>query len=262
MKDDRNGRAGAMPIGGAPVPDYEVLIIGAGVTGLYQLYRARQHDWSVRLLEAGSGVGGTWYWNRYPSARTDSEGYTYGFFISELLEEWDWSEHFPSQPELETYFNLFTDRFDLRKNIEFGTRVVSADWDEVSRMWTLTASDGALFTARYVIAASGVLSVPFYPHILGANDFQGVVHHTAEWPSAGVDVKGKRVAVIGTGSSGIQLVPSIVDEVEFLTVYQRTPNWAMPLNNSALTHDDQEKIRADYPALAERLRATSGGFLH
>lgn len=258
-----NTRWEASEAEGGKAVAYEVLIVGGGLTGLYQLYRAREHGWSVRLLEAGSGVGGTWYWNRYPNARTDSEGYTYGFFLSdEILQKWNWTEHFPAQPELEAYFNLFVDTFDLRKDIEFDARVVSADYDDECRLWTLTTSHGARFTARYLVAASGVLSVPFYPEFAGAGDFQGPIHHTGEWPAVGVDLKGKRVALIGTGSSGVQLLPVIVDDAESVTVYQRTANWAMPLNNSPLTPAEQDELRADYPALYERLKSTSGGFIH
>jgi cation diffusion facilitator CzcD-associated flavoprotein CzcO len=252
-----------MPQGSAQSGDYEVLIVGGGVTGLYQLYRAREHGWSVRLLEAGSGVGGTWYWNRYPSARTDSEGYSYAYFMSEdLLRTWNWTERFPSQPELEQYYNHFVDRFDLRRDIELDARVISAEYDDASRRWTLRTANGACFTARFLVAASGVLSVPFYPDIPGAADFAGPVHHTAQWPAEGVDLAGKRVALIGTGSSGIQLVPSIIDEVQSLTVYQRTANWAMPLNNAPLTPAEQDQLRADFPALYELLQRTSGGFVH
>lgn len=243
--------------------DYEVLIVGAGVTGLYQLHRAREHRWSVRLLEAGSGVGGTWYWNRYPAARTDSEAYTYGYFTpKELLAEWNWTEHFASQPELEAYFNKFVNDYDLRRDIEFDARVVSAVYSEVGSLWTVTTSNGKKFTATYLIAASGVLSVPFYPSFPGTDTFRGLTCHTATWPRDGVDLAGKRVALIGTGSSGVQLVPAIIDEVQSLTVYQRTPNWAMPLNNCALSAAEQEEIRSGYPALYERLQRTSGGFLH
>ncbi|WP_019875765.1 flavin-containing monooxygenase [Sporichthya polymorpha] len=243
--------------------EYEVLIVGGGLTGLYQLYRAREHGWSVRLLEAGGGVGGTWYWNRYPAARTDSEGYSYAYFMNEeLLQSWDWKETFPAQPDLERYYNEFVDRFDLRRDIELNTRVTAAEYDEPSGRWTLRTATGQTFVTRYLVAASGVLSVPHFPDIPGAGEFAGPVHHTAQWPAEGVDVRGKRVAVIGTGSSGIQLIPAIVDEVASLTVYQRTANWAMPLNNKPLSPQEQEDIRRNYPALRELLRRTSGGFVH
>ena len=176
-------------------PDVDVLVVGAGITGLYQLYRAHEAGFSAVLLEAGSGVGGTWYWNRYPGARFDSESYTYGYFFSqELFEEWEWDEHFAGQPEIERYLNHVVDRFDLRRDMRFDTRVTAAVWDDASASWVVTTSDGAgadaVVRARYLIAATGVLSVPYTPDIAGRDEFRGVQHHTGLWPKEPVDFVG------------------------------------------------------------------------
>ena len=220
-----------------PAPDVDVLVVGAGITGIYQLYRAREAGFSAQLVEAGSGVGGTWYWNRYPGARFDSESYTYGYLFSqELFDEWEWQEHFAGQPETERYLNHVVDRFDLRRHIRFDAPVTSAVFDEPSGTWDVTLGDGpptaARVRARFLVAATGVLSVPYTPDVPGRDDFGGEAYHTGLWPATPVDFAGKRVAVVGTSSSGVQVVPTILDEVESMTVYQRTANWCTPLNNT------------------------------
>ena len=250
-------------IAAQPTPDVDVLVVGAGITGIYQLYRAREAGYSVQMLEAGDGVGGTWYWNRYPGARFDSESYTYAYLFSkELFEEWEWQEHFAEQPEIERYLNHVVDRFDLRRHIRFGARVVSAEYDEASGRWTIKVSDGTELRARYLVAATGVLSVPYYPDVPGREDFRGESYHTGRWPVAPVDFSGKRVAVIGTGSSGVQVIPAIVSEVASLTVYQRTANWCTPLNNGPITPTEQAQLRADFEAICETLNTSASGFLH
>ena len=167
-----------------PAADVDVLVVGAGITGIYQLYRAREAGFSVQLLEAGGGVGGTWYWNRYPGARFDSESYTYGYLFSkELFDEWEWQEHFAEQPETERYLNHVVDRFDLRRHIRFGAPVTSAVYDEASATWTVTAGDGTELRARFLVAATGVLSVPYFPDVPGRDDFRGEQHHTGRWPA-------------------------------------------------------------------------------
>jgi cation diffusion facilitator CzcD-associated flavoprotein CzcO len=243
--------------------DVDVLVVGAGITGIYQLYRAREAGFSVQLLEAGNGVGGTWYWNRYPGARFDSESYTYAYLFSkELFEEWEWQEHFAEQPEIERYLNHVVDRFDLRRHMRFGSAVTSAVYDESSGKWTVTGSDGAEIRTQYLIAATGVLSVPFFPEVPGREDFHGESHHTGLWPATPVDFAGKRVAVIGTGSSGVQIIPAIAGEVASLTVYQRTANWCTPLNNVPITPEEQAQLRADFEAMCETLNTSASGFLH
>jgi cation diffusion facilitator CzcD-associated flavoprotein CzcO len=241
----------------------DVLIVGAGITGIYQLYRAREAGFAAQLLEAGGGVGGTWYWNRYPGAQFDSESYTYAYLFSrELFEEWEWQEHFAHQPEIERYLNHVIDRFDLRRQIRFGARVSSAVYDEGSASWKVTTADGTSERCRFFVAATGVLSVPYFPAVPGRTAFRGESYHTGLWPAEPVDFRGKRVAVIGTGSSGVQLIPVIAREVASLTVYQRTANWCTPLNNAPITATEQEQLRADFEAMCETLNTSAAGFLH
>ncbi|WP_033279368.1 flavin-containing monooxygenase [Streptomyces sp. NRRL F-525] len=241
----------------------DVLVVGAGVTGIYQLYKAREAGFSVRLLEAGTGVGGTWYWNRYPGARFDSESYTYGYLFSkELWEGWEWSERFAGQPEIERYFNHVVDRFDLRRDIRTGVKVTSAVFDEPSGTWTVRGSDGTEVRARYVVAATGNLSVPFIPNIPGRDDFRGAQHHTARWPKTPVDFTGKRVAQIGTGSSGVQIISAIADDVAQLTVYQKDADWLTPLNNGPIAPEEQAELKANFESIRETLNTSPSGFLH
>jgi cation diffusion facilitator CzcD-associated flavoprotein CzcO len=246
-----------------PAADVDVLVVGAGITGIYQLYRAREAGFSVQLLEAGGGVGGTWYWNRYPGARFDSESYTYGYLFSrELFDEWEWQEHFAEQPETERYLNHVVDRFDLRRHIRFGARVTSAVYDEAAGRWKVATADGTDVRARFLVAATGVLSMPYFPDVPGRDDFHGESYHTGLWPATPVDFGGKRVAVIGTGSSGVQLIPVIAGEAASLTVYQRTANWCTPLNNAPITPEEQARLRADFDAICETLNTSPHGFLH
>jgi cation diffusion facilitator CzcD-associated flavoprotein CzcO len=247
-----------------PAPDVDVLVVGAGITGIYQLYRAREAGFSVQLVEAGSGVGGTWYWNRYPGARFDSESYSYGYLFSkELFDEWEWEELFAAQPETERYLNHVVDRFDLRRHMRFDAPVTSAAFDEPSGTWTVTLGpDGSVVRARFLVAATGVLSVPYTPDVPGRERFTGVQHHTGRWPADPVDFAGKRVAVVGTSSSGVQVVPTILPEVESVTVYQRTANWCTPLNNAPITPEEQARLRADFEDLCEVLNTSVSGFAH
>lgn len=243
--------------------DVDVLVVGAGITGIYQLHRALEAGFSVRLLEAGSGVGGTWYWNRYPGARFDSESYTYAYLFSkELFEDWEWAEHFAQQPEIERYLNHVVDRFDLRHHIRFDAVIISATYDESSGTWIVATSDGAKVRTRFLIAATGVLSVPWIPDVPGRDEFRGASYHTGLWPATTVDLAGQRVAVIGTGSSGVQVIPAIAGEVASLTVYQRTANWCTPLNNAPILPGEQIQLRADFEAIRDRLNRTMHGFLH
>ncbi|MDO9562396.1 MAG: NAD(P)/FAD-dependent oxidoreductase [Bradyrhizobium sp.] len=247
----------------APAPDYDAIIIGAGMSGMYQLLRLRQRGMRVRVFEAGTGVGGTWYWNRYPGARFDSESYSYGYsFSQELLEEWDWSEHFAGQPETLHYLNHVADRFDLRRDIQFRSQVTAAIWTEDTRSWTITLQDGSRFRARFLITAIGPLSAPTLPRIEGVESFTGQSFHTARWPHEPVDFTGKRVAVIGTGATGVQTIQTIAGSVGHLTVFQRTPNWCAPLHNGRIDAETQIRIKADYPAMFRRCQETFACFIH
>ena len=240
-----------------------MLVVGAGITGIYQLYRAREAGFSALLLEAGSGVGGTWYWNRYPGARFDSESYSYAYLFSrELFDEWEWQEHFAEQPEIERYLNHVVDRFDLRRHVRFDARITSATWRESEGKWDVVVGDGREFRAQFLIAATGTLSVPYIPDVPGRDDFVGEQHHTGLWPATPVDFADKRVAVVGTGSSGVQLMPVIADEVASLTVYQRSPTWCTPLNNSPITPDEQVRLRDGFERMRETLNTSVHGFLH
>jgi cation diffusion facilitator CzcD-associated flavoprotein CzcO len=253
------------PAGGqtASAPEVEILVVGAGITGIYQLYKAIQAGFTASLWEAGDGVGGTWYWNRYPGARFDSESYTYGYLFSEeLFDDWEWQEHFAPQPETERYLNHVVDRFDLRRHIRFGARVTSARFDDTSGLWTVEAGDGSLVRARFLIASTGVLSIPYLPDVPGRDEFAGISHHTGQWPAEEVDFVGQRVAVVGTSSSGVQVVPMIADQVASLTVYQRTANWCTPLNNAPITSEEQVRLRAEFESMREILNTSVHGFLH
>jgi len=246
-----------------PAADVDVLVIGAGITGIYQLYRALEAGFTALLLEAGDGVGGTWFWNRYPGARFDSESYTYGYLFSkELFDDWEWQEHFAEQPEIERYLNHVVDRFDLRRHMRFGAKVTAADYDEPSGRWTVVTGDRTEYRTTFLVAATGVLSVPVYPDVPGREDFRGESYHTARWPAAPVDPTGKRVAVVGTGSSGVQVVPAIAGQVASLTVYQRSANWCTPLNNRPITPEEQARLKADFDAMCEILNTSPSGFLH
>ena len=184
-------------MGATTISDFDAIIIGAGLSGMYQLHRLREQGLRVRVFEAGTDVGGTWYWNRYPGARFDSESYSYGYsFSKELLQEWEWSEHFAGQPETLRYCNYVADKFDLRRDIQFRSRVTTAVYDEGTRSWTITLEDGSRFSSRFVITAIGPLSTPTLPRIEGRDDFKGASFHTARWPKEPVDFAGKRVAVI------------------------------------------------------------------
>ena len=242
---------------------YDTIIIGAGVAGIYQLYRTLELGMSVTVFEAGGDIGGTWYWNRYPGARFDSESYTYGYsFSKELLQDWEWSEHFAGQPETLRYLNHVVDRFDLRRHIQCNRTVRSATWDDATSEWTVELTDGIASRARFLISAMGVLSAPTLPHYEGMDSFAGPSFHTARWPHEGIDLTGKRVAVIGTGATGVQTIQEVAKVAGHLTVFQRRPNWCAPLRNAPIDAEDQARIKASYDEIFERCAQTFGGFLH
>ena len=249
--------------GSVPSQEYDAIIIGAGMSGMYQLYRLRELGLKVKVLEAGTGVGGTWYWNRYPGARFDSESYSYAFsFSKELLDEWDWTEHFSPQPETLRYLNHVADKFDLRKDIQFSSRVKSAHYQEASKSWEITLEDGSQFHSHFLITAVGPLSAPTMPTIPGVNSFKGQSCHTANWPHEPVSFEGKRVAVIGTGATGVQTIQEVAKTAKHLTVFQRTPNWCAPLLNAKIGKEEMAKIRAGYKEMFQRCQETFGCFLH
>jgi cation diffusion facilitator CzcD-associated flavoprotein CzcO len=243
--------------------DYDAIVIGAGAGGISALYRLRELGLKVRLFEAGSGPGGAWYWNRYPGARFDSESYSYGFFFSpELFDEWSWTEHFSPQPETERYFNYVIDRFKLRSDMQFLSRVKAAHFQDGKNYWDVTIEDGTRFRARYLVAAVGPLTTPVLPKIEGISTFAGASYHTARWPKEPVSFEGKRVGVIGVGASGVQVVQEVAKTAKHLTVFQRTANYAMPLRNGKITEEEQAGIKASYADLKARVNSTFAWFLH
>ena len=248
---------------GAAEFDFDAVIIGAGISGLYQLHLLRGMGMRVRVFEAGTGVGGVWYWNRYPGARFDSESYSYGYsFSRELLDEWDWSEHFAPQPETERYLNFFADKFDLRRDIQFSSRVRAAHFNDHKGGWEITLNDGSRHSARFVVTAVGPLSAPTYPRFEGLDDFKGEAYHTGLWPKHAVSFEGKRVAVIGTGATGVQAITEIAKTAGHLSVFQRRPNWCTPLHNRPIDAQEMGVIRAGYEELFQRCKETAACFVH
>jgi cation diffusion facilitator CzcD-associated flavoprotein CzcO len=243
-------------------PDLDAVIVGAGFSGIYMLYRMRDVlGLNVRVFEAGDGVGGTWYWNRYPGARCDSESFYYSFsFSPELDQEWEWTRKYPEQPEILRYLNFVADRFDLKRDIQLSTRVTEATFDEANNSWKVISENGESITARYLISAVGCLSSANVPDFKGLEDFEGEWYHTGSWPHEGVDFSGKRVGLIGTGSTGIQATPVIAAEAEHLTVFQRTPNFSIPARNAPLSAEDWQEIRSNYPETRRILKSSLAGF--
>ncbi len=242
--------------------DVDAIVVGAGFGGLYALHSLRELGLSVRAYEAGDGVGGTWYWNRYPGARCDTQSVEYSYsFSEELQQEWDWTERFATQPEILSYLDHVADRFDLRRDIRLSTRVTSAVYDEQASGWTVGTDRGEQLTARYVVMASGSLSLRQVPSFAGLESFRGETYHTGAWPHEPVDFAGKRVAVIGTGSSGIQVIPMIARDAEQLTVFQRTPNFTMPARNRPLEPEFVRELKADYREFRLRALETPAGII-
>lgn len=226
----------------------DALVVGAGFAGLYSVHRLRALGLSVQAVEAAPDVGGVWFWNRYPGARCDVESMQYSFgFDDDLQQDWVWTERFAAQPEILRYLNHVADRFDLRSAFSFSTRVTAAIFDEAQGVWIVTTDSGASWTARFLIMASGSLSVPRLPDIPSIHDFAGRVLHTGAWPDEPVDLHGLHVGVIGTGSSGVQAIPRIAAEAAHVTVFQRTPNFVIPARNQPLADDVQAHWKAKYP---------------
>jgi cation diffusion facilitator CzcD-associated flavoprotein CzcO len=249
--------------GTRPEPDYEVVVIGAGMCGLYAIHLLTQMGINATVLEAADGIGGNWYANRYPGCRFDSESYSYGYsFSPEVLAEWDWQETFAPQPEVLRYIEFVADKLDLRRHVQTDTRVERAVFDPEGHAWTVTVEGGREIRTRHILTAVGLLTIPSVPPFEGRESFRGQSFHTHDWPRHEVDLAGKRVAVIGTGSSGVQVISAIADEVAELTVYQRNPNWCAPLNNSPIDADRMAEIRASYDEVFARCKETPGGFIH
>lgn len=244
-------------------PDLDAVIVGAGFAGLYMLHRLRGLGLSARILEMASGVGGTWWWNRYPGARCDVESMQYSFrFDPALQQEWEWSEKYAAQPEILKYAEHIADRYDLRRDISFNTKVEKAHFNEAAGLWTVETACGQRLRARYCIMATGCLSSPTKPHINGLETFKGPVYHTGTWPHESVDFTGKRVAVIGTGSSAIQAIPVIAQQASHVHVFQRTANFSVPAQNHLLGQDYVAPIKADYAGFRERARSMPAAVLY
>jgi len=244
----------------APSTDFDAVVVGAGMAGLYSLHRLRAMGFRAVALEQGDGVGGTWFWNRYPGCRCDVPSLEYSFgFSPELEQEWEWTEVFPSQPEIERYLNHVADRFDLRRDIRLGTTVTGATYDEAAHSWQVATDTGDTVTGRFLILATGALSVPQIPAIPGLADFEGELIYTSMWPRTPVDLAGKRVGLVGTGSSGVQATPELADMAGHLTVFQRTPTFTWPSHNGPLDPEVQRETKAHYRELRAGQRANPGG---
>ena len=227
----------------------DVAIVGGGLAGLYAIHRLRKLGLTVRAYEAGSGIGGTWFWNRYPGARCDVESLEYSYsFDEQLQQDWKWPERYGTQPEILKYINHVADRFDLRRDVQLNTRIKSAVFDATANEWTVTTNTEEEIRARYCVMAAGNLSTPRVPDFKGIHDFKGKWYHTGLWPHDGVDFSGKRVGVVGTGSSGVQMIPIIAQQAGHLTVFQRTANFSLPARNGPMTPEREDPHKAEYPA--------------
>ena len=242
---------------------HEVIVIGAGISGIYQIKLLTDLGIDAILLEGDDDLGGTWYRNRYPGCRFDSESYTYGYsFSRELLDEWHWKERFSSQPENLRYLNYVAEKFDLRRHMRFNAYVESMTWDEAAHQWTLHLGDGSAYRARFVVTSLGTVSVPTLPNIEGRDSFEGPSFHTYWWPKEPVALDGKRVGIIGTGATGIQIISEIADKASHLTVFQRRPNWSAPLNNSTISEREMAEIRGRYDEIFANCAASASGLEH
>lgn len=235
--------------------EFDAVVAGAGFSGLGMLHALRGLGLRTRVYDRGESIGGTWYWNCYPGARTDSEYYYYCFtFSDDLLQDWEWSERYPGQPEVERYLNHVADRFDLRRDIQFDTHITSAEYDEAANRWQLRTGRGETIRCQYFISAMGLISEPYTPEIPGIGTFDGPCHHTARWPRAGLDVTGKRVGIIGAGASAIQLLPEVAETAAQVTLFQRTPNYVIPAGNHPLTAAERDRVKDNYPEILRACR--------
>ena len=240
--------------------ELDTAVVGAGFSGLYMLHRLRAMGLSTRVFEAADGVGGTWYWNRYPGARCDSESYYYAYsFSTEIQQEWAWTCRYPEQPEILRYLNFVANKLDLRRDIQFSTRITAAVFNEQTDRWDLETDSGERVSAKFLITAVGCLSAAQVPDIKGLENFQGPWYHTGKWPHEGVDFTGKRVGIIGTGSSGIQSIPVIAGQADHLTVFQRTPNFSVPARNGPMTEEFQREVKANYDKITKKTRESAFG---
>jgi cation diffusion facilitator CzcD-associated flavoprotein CzcO len=245
----------------AGATDYDAVVVGAGFSGLYLLHRLRDEmGLSVGVIEKAEDVGGTWYWNRYPGARCDSESHIYCYSFHEgILDEWEWSQRYPEQPEVLEYLRFVADRLDLRRDIDFGTEVTSATFDGDGGAWAVETDDGERVTARFLVTAVGCLSEPYVPDFEGIDAFEGESYHTGRWPHEPVEFEGKHVGVVGTGATGIQVIPEVAGEAGHLTVFQRTPNYAVPARNRPLDGEDWAEIQRNYDDILAEAHDSSGG---
>ncbi|MBI3225442.1 MAG: NAD(P)/FAD-dependent oxidoreductase [Mycolicibacterium cosmeticum] len=249
-----------MPQQNATHSHTDALVIGAGFGGVRTLIELNKLGLSAIALEAGTDVGGTWYWNRYPGARTDSESWSYCFPFPEIEQAWNWSERYPGQAEVQRYVAFVADHFDVRRQVTFGQRVASASYDETANIWAVTTEDGSRYTCTFLITCLGHLSIPQLPQFEGLDTYAGEVYSTAQWPKEEVDFTGKRVAVIGTGASGIQTIPIVAQQAAHLTVFQRTPNYVMPAQNHDLDDAFRQQIKDDYAEVWRKARSHVFGF--
>jgi cation diffusion facilitator CzcD-associated flavoprotein CzcO len=242
------------------VANYDAVVIGAGFSGLYTLHRLREAGFSTRVFEAGDGVGGTWYWNRYPGARCDSESIYYNYtFSEELYKEWTWTSRYPEQPEILSYLNFVATKFDLRRDIQFKTRILAAHYNEENNRWMIHLNDGTSVSAKYFITGVGCLSAANVPNFNGINNFKGEWYHTGHWPHEKVDFKGKRVGIIGTGSTGVQAIPVLAQEAEHLTVFQRTPQYCAPARNHPYDPEYIRQAKENFSEIKRQMRESQGG---
>lgn len=263
-QEDQVGEAGVNGLNGhtdGPEISFDALIIGAGFAGLRMLYELRKQGLSGRVFDTASGVGGTWFWNRYPGARTDSESWVFIFtFLEELGMEWEWKERFPQQPEVERYLNKLTDYLCLRQDIQLNTNIVDAHRDEEKNIWKVTTDKGETFTCKYLITAVGVLATPLKPTFPGLDSFQGEWYQTGTWPNRHIDFEGKRVGIVGTGATAVQVAPIVAHSAKSLTLFQRTPNYVVPGRNHPIDKPQMDAIKRDYEGICKRARSQSMGF--